>query len=111
MSLRLRLRRIVLEADTRAGRFYSLIIFGTILLSVAGLLVQPHPLRLAAPGEVPSWVGQLEHGCLLVFIADFLLHLWVSPRPREYLFSFYGLIDVSAVLFFFVPQILLQLEE
>ena len=105
MSLRLRLRKIVLEADTRAGRVYNLIIFGTILLSVAGLLVQPHPLRLAAPGEVPSWVGTLEHGCLLVFIADFLLHLWVSPRPRMYLFSFYGLIDVSAVLFFFVPQI------
>ena len=105
MSWRLRLRRIVLDADTRAGRIYNLIIFGTILLSVAGLLVQPHPLRLAAPGEVPSWVAQLEHGCLLVFIADFLLHLWVSLRPRKYLFSFYGLIDVSAVLFFFVPQI------
>ena len=105
MSLRLRLRKIVLEADTRAGRVYNLIIFGTILVSVAGLLVQPHPLRLATPGEVPSWVGTLEQGCLLVFIADFLLHLWVSPRPRKYLFSFFGLIDVSAVLFFFVPQI------
>ena len=104
MSLRLRLRKIVLEADTRAGRVYNLIIFGTILLSVAGLLVQPHPLRLAAPGEVPSWVGPLEPGRMLGFIADFLLHLWVSPKPRKYLFSFYGLIDVSAVLFFSFPR-------
>ena len=104
MSLRLRLRKIVLEGDTWAGRVYNLIIFGTILLSLAGLLAQPHPLRLAAPGEVPNWVGQLEHGCLLVFIADFLLHLWVSPKPRKYLFSFYGLIDVSAVLFFLFPR-------
>ena len=40
-----------------------------------------------------------------MFIADFLLHLWVSPKPRQYLFSFYDLIDVSAVLFFLVPQI------
>ena len=62
MTLRLRFRRVVLEADTRAGRVYNLIIFGTILVSVAGLLVQPHPLRLATPGEVPSCVGQLEHG-------------------------------------------------
>ena len=105
LSLRLRLRRIVFDADTRAGRVYNLIIFGSILLSVAGLLVQPHPLRLAALGEVPSYVGQLEHCCLLAFIADVWLHLWVSLRPRKYLFSFYGLIDVSAVLFFFVPQI------
>jgi hypothetical protein len=48
---------------------------------------------------------QLRRACLLVFIADFLLHLWVTPRPLAYLRSFYGLIDLSAVLFFFVPQI------
>ena len=27
------------------------------------------------------------------------------PSPRKYLFSFTGLIDLSAVLFFFVPQV------
>ena len=105
MTLRLRLRRIVLEADTRAGRIYNLIVFGTILVSVAGLLVQPYPLGIAAPNPQTAWLVHLEQGCLLVFIADFLLHLWVSPRPAKYLFSFYGLIDVSAVLFFFIPQI------
>jgi len=105
MTLRQRLRRVVLDADTRAGRLYNLIIFGTILISVAGLLVQPHPLRIASSSEVPPWVWKLEIGCLWVFIADFVLHLWVSPKPLRYLFSFYGLIDASAVLFFFIPQI------
>jgi len=104
-GLRQQLRRVVLDSDTRAGRLYNLIIFGTILASVAGLMVQPHPMRLAGPGEIPTWVGSLERGCLLVFVADFLLHLWVTPRPLAYLRSFYGLIDLSAVLFFFVPQI------
>ena len=80
-------------------------IFGTILLSVAGLLVEPHPMRVATPGEIPAWVDTLEHFCLLVFMADYLLHLWVSPKPLAYARSFYGLIDLSAVLFFFVPQI------
>ena len=104
-GLRQRLRRVVLDSDTRAGRIYNLVIFGTILLSVAGLLVEPHPMRLAAPGEIPAWVASLERGCLLVFMADYLLHLWVSPRPLVYARSFYGLIDASAVVFFFVPQI------
>ena len=27
-------------------------------------------------------MGELERVCLLVFMADYLLHLWVSPRPR-----------------------------
>ena len=105
LALRQRLRRVVLDSDTRAGRIYNLMIFGTILLSVAGLLVEPHPMRVAAPGEVPAWVAELERGCLLVFMADYLLHLWVSPKPLAYARSFFGLIDLSAVLFFFVPQI------
>ncbi|QNI84065.1 cation transporter/ voltage-gated ion channel (VIC) family protein [Synechococcus sp. PROS-7-1] len=105
LALRQRLRRVVLESGTRAGRIYNLVIFGTILLSVAGLLVEPHPMRVAAPGEIPGWVDELERLCLLVFMADYLLHLWVSPKPLVYARSFFGLIDLSAVLFFFVPQI------
>ena len=62
-------------------------------------------MRVAAPGEIPLWVGELERACLLVFMADYLLHLWVSPKPSAYARSFFGLIDLSAVLFFFVPQI------
>ena len=103
--LRRRFRRIVLDSDNRAGRIYNLLIFGTILLSVAGLMVEPHPMRLPVEAEIPAWVNTLEQGCLLVFMADFLLHLWVSPKPFTYLRSFYGLIDFSAVVFFFVPQI------
>ncbi len=77
-----------------------MVIFGTILLSVAGLLVEPHPMRVAMPGEIPAWVDTLEHFCLLVFMADYLLHLWLSPKPWIYARSFYGLIDLLAVLFF-----------
>ena len=105
VTLRQRIRRVVLDSDTRRGRIYNLVIFGTILLSVAGLLFEPHPMRVASPAEIPSWVDELERFCLFVFMADYLLHLWVSPKPLDYARSFYGLIDLSAVLFFFVPQI------
>ncbi len=105
VALRQRLRRVVLDSDTRAGRAYNLVIFGTILLSVAGLLFEPRPMRVATLGEIPAWVGTLEHFCLWVFMADYLLHFWLSPKPLAYARSFYGLIDLSAVLFFFVPQI------
>ena len=40
-----------------------------------------------------------------MFAADFVLHLALVEKPRRYLFSFTGLIDASAVLFFFVPQV------
>ena len=88
-----------------AGRVYNLIIFGTILLSVAGLLVQPHPLRLAAPGEVPSWVGSLGAWLFVGVHRRFLAAFVGLAQAAQVLVQLYGLIDVSAVLFFFVPQI------
>ena len=51
------------------------------------------------------WIDLVQNVCLAVFAADFVLHLALVEKPRRYLFSFTGLIDASAVLFFFMPQV------
>ena len=105
-TIRGRLARVVLESDSKAGRLYNLVVFGAILLSVVGLMFEPAPLL---PGSVqvavPAWVDLIDRIALAVFAADLALHLMASPRPLAYLRSFYGLIDLCAVLFFAVPQI------
>ena len=105
-SLRQRLQSTVLEASTPAGKAYNAVIFGAILLSVLALLLEPDPLGNSALRQtnVP-WIDLVQNVCLAVFAADFVLHLALVERPRRYLFSFTGLIDASAVLFFFVPQV------
>ena len=105
-SFRQRLRTTVLEANTPAGKIYNLVIFGAILLSVVVLLFEPNPLGNSALQQTEVlWIDLVQDSCLAVFAGDFVLHLAVVPSPRKYLFSFTGLIDLSAVLFFFVPQV------
>ena len=105
-SLRQRLRSTVLEATTPAGKIYNVLIFGAILLSVLALLLEPDPLGNSALRQTNVlWIDVVQNICLGVFAADFVLHLLLVEQPRRYLFSFYGLIDASAVLFFFVPQV------
>ena len=102
---RRQLQRIVLEADTPGGRLYNLIIFGTILLSVVGLLLEPQPQSFGSElqrGDVVAWIDGF---CLLVFLIDYLLHVALSPQPWRYIRSIYGVIDLTAVVFFLVPQI------
>ena len=97
---------MVLEANTPAGKIYNLVIFGAILLSVVVLLFEPNPLGNSALQQTEVlWIDLVQDSCLAVFAGDFVLHLAVVPSPRKYLFSFTGLIDLSAVLFFFVPQV------
>ena len=102
-ALRARLARVVLASDSRAGRAYNLVVFGAILVSVVALLFEPAP---GIPGLVhPPWVDAIDRLALLVFAADYLLHLAVSPKPLAYARSLTGLIDLAAVLFFAVPQL------
>ena len=101
-ALRARLARVVLASDSRAGRAYNLMVFGAILVSVVALLFEPAP---GIPGLVhPPWVDVIDRFALLVFAANYLLHLAVSPKPLAYARSLTGLIDLAAVLFFAVPS-------
>ena len=105
-TLRQRLRATVLEASSPAGKTYNAVIFGAILLSVLALLLEPDPLSNSALRQTEVlWIDFVQNVCLGVFAADFVLHLALVEKPGRYLFSFTGLIDASAVMFFFVPQV------
>ena len=99
-SWRARLRTTVLEASTPSGRAYNVVVFGAILVSVLALMLEPDPFGNSALRQTDVvWIDLVQNICLGIFAADFVLHLFVSERPLKYLFSFYGLIDFTAVLF------------
>ena len=77
-------RRIVLEADTSGGRLYNLIIFATILLSVAGLLLEPLPQSFGSELQQGGVVVWIDVFCLLVFLVDYVLHVALNPQPWRY---------------------------
>lgn len=99
------LKAIVQETKTPAGRIYNILVFGAILLSVLALLIDPNPLTSSVVrGSGNGWVQFIQGLCLVVFVTDFLLNVYVSNRPLRYVFSFYGFIDLMAVVFFFIPE-------
>ena len=44
----------------------------------------------------------LELSILGIFTAEYLLRLWIAERPWKYAFSLYGLIDLAAILPFYL---------
>ena len=79
--LRSRLRTVVLEAGTPAGKLYNIIVFGAILLSVLALMLEPDPFGNTALRQTNvAWIDVIQNFCLAVFSADFFLHLYVSER-------------------------------
>ncbi|MCC5933304.1 MAG: ion transporter [Candidatus Cyclonatronum sp.] len=93
------LRRIVEKSDTKAGKAFdlsiqALIIFSLITFSVSTLE------GLSEPMLAFLYVSQLI--TVLLFTAEYLLRIYVAENKRAYLFSFYGLIDLIAILPFFL---------
>ena len=72
------LKAIVQETKTPAGRFYNVLVFGAILLSVLALLMDPNPLTSSVVrGSAHGWIQLIQSLCLLVFVTDFVLNVYV----------------------------------
>lgn len=99
ISHREQLRIIIFQSDTPAGRRFDQILLAVILGSLIAVILDSIPAVHANYAWLLAWI---EWGFTLVFIIEYLLRLYCSPRPLQYAFSFYGLVDLLAI----VPGIL-----
>lgn len=92
---RARLHEIIFEADTRAGRVFDLTLIWLILLSVATVLLESIRSVRAQHGEL---LHALEWLFTLLFTVEYLLRLVSVRRPWRYATSFFGIVDLLAII-------------
>jgi len=94
-GLREQIYVIIFEADTRAGRAFDLTLIFFILLSVLLVMLD------SIPGIHDIWGVWLLRSELLItvlFSVEYLLRLYCARRPARYAFSFYGIVDLLAII-------------
>ena len=93
------LKQILEETDTRMGKVFDLTIQILIVVSAVSFAIETLPglssttIRLLAISEAVI-IG--------VFTAEYLLRFYLSQKKLSFVFSFYGLIDLAAVLPFYL---------
>ena len=92
---RLRLYTVIFEADTRSGRAFDLTLIALILTSVAVVLRDNMENVHAKHGAV---LNALEWGFTIIFSIEYVARLVCVRHPLRYAKSFYGIIDLLAVL-------------
>ncbi|SEI80377.1 ion transporter [Pseudomonas sp. NFR16] len=98
-DLREQLRIIVFQSDTKPGRRFDKILLVIILCSLLVAIIDSIERVHRDYGDILAWV---EWGFTAIFALEYLVRLYCSPQPLKYAFSFYGLIDLLAI----VPGIL-----
>lgn len=93
--LKSRLYEIVFEADTRAGRLFDSVLLIIILASIFIVMLESvgtirdryfHELKII------EWI------VTGVFTIEYFTRIWLVRRPIKYITSFYGIIDLLAIL-------------
>lgn len=94
-KFQLRLHEIIFESDTREGRVFDIALIWAILLSVTLVMLE-------SVSEIRLQYGDLiyigEWFFTVVFTVELVLRLVAVKRPLRYLFSFFGLVDLIAVI-------------
>jgi voltage-gated potassium channel len=102
-SKREHLRVIIFEADTPSGKAFDVGLLISILLSVLAIML-----------ESVGWIREnwgdalriLEWIFTLTFTVEYVLRLYCVPNPVRYARSFFGVVDLLAVLPSYVSLIL-----
>ena len=90
---------IVEDNTTRNGKYFDFFIQGLILLSLVSFSLETIP---DISENLISFLYYLEVFTVSLFSLEYLIRIWVSKKPILYVFSFFGIIDLLAVLPFFL---------
>jgi voltage-gated potassium channel len=92
---RARLHEVIFESDTRAGRAFDLILIWLILFSVATVVLE-------SVREIREQYGGLLYALewlfTVLFTVEYFLRLLSVRRPVRYATSFFGVVDLLAVI-------------
>lgn len=102
-ELQKKIYTIIFEADTPAGKRFDVALIWAIILSILIVMlesVQSYAERFHTLFTIAGWL------LTAFFTAEYVLRVYCSPKPKKYIFSFFGIIDFFAtfpayLIFFF----------
>jgi voltage-gated potassium channel len=92
---RRKLYTVIFDADTFAGKFFDVLLIIAISLSVLVVMMDSMATFRAEHGKLLRFA---EWFFTILFSIEYLIRVICVRSPRRYIFSFYGIIDILAVL-------------
>ena len=94
-DFRNKLYEIIFEADTLGGKWFDIVLLWAILLSVLVVFLESISELRVSYGGIFYY---LEWFFTILFSIEYALRIISAKKPFGYIFSFYGVIDVLAIL-------------
>jgi len=94
-----RLKVVVEDNSTRSGRLFDIVIQVIIIISLISFSIETMPDLTDTQMRTLYFI---EISCVSIFTVEYILRIIVSSNKLQFIFSFYGLIDLVAILPFYL---------
>jgi voltage-gated potassium channel len=94
-----RLKQIIEGHDSKAGTTFDVCIQLLIVISVASFSIETLP---GLSSQTYAILHAIEVATVLAFTLEYALRLYVATDRRRYVFSFFGIVDLLAILPFYL---------
>lgn len=87
--------RIIFEAETTAGKLFDILLLLAILGSITAVVMESVDVVRQTYGDL---LNTIEWAFTVLFSLEYVVRLWVSPRPLRYAMSFFGIVDIFSII-------------
>ena len=94
-----RLRTLVEDNSTSGGRLFDYFIQSVIVISLISFSIETLPDLSKSAKDILQYV---EVVCVMIFTVEYVLRILVAQKKLRFIFSFYGLVDLAAILPFYL---------
>jgi len=94
-NLRATLHEVIFEADTPAGKLFDVVLIWSIVFSVLTVILESVSSVRESYG---FYLNILEWFFTILFTVEYLLRIFSVGKPLRYITSFFGIVDLLAVI-------------
>ena len=91
--------KIVETRESKSGLYFDYFIQVLIILSIASFTVETIP---DLEPQTVYFLERFELVCIVIFSLEYLIRLYIAKSKMRFVFSFYGIIDLLAILPFYL---------
>ena len=95
MDLRKKIFVVIFGTETRTGRTFDILLLWMIILSVVTVVLESVP---SLRDTYHDFFMTTEWFFTIAFTLEYLLRIYSTPHPLKYITSFYGIVDLLAIL-------------
>jgi voltage-gated potassium channel len=99
LNTKISLKQIIENSDSKPGRYFSFFIQSLIIFSLITFSIETLPDLSKSTLEILNFLEVIMVGC---FTVEYLLRVYVADKKTDYILSFFGIIDLLAIIPFYL---------